>query len=176
LADRDRSVGPAELVSRRDELAAQLVELQWDLGGLVYEMARRDHFRLDVVVSQAAKLQGVDAELGEVERLLHLEQAGAGGTCSACGALHAHGAVYCWQCGADLMARKPAGAEVVSSAGQGPVPVSAHTEQAPSAPPTAAPEAPVADSAAAPARRFAPPPVPEEPQPGPTAPTGTWGV
>ena len=83
----------------------QLAELQWDLGGLVYEMARRDHFRLDVVARQAAKLQAVDAELGEVERLLHLERAGAGGNCPACGALHARGAVYCWQCGTDLMAR-----------------------------------------------------------------------
>src|SRR6185436_15300183 len=77
----DRVVGPAELVNRRDELSSQLAEIQWDLGGLVYEMARRDHFRLDVVVRQAARLQAVDSELGEVERLLHLEQAGAGGTC-----------------------------------------------------------------------------------------------
>jgi hypothetical protein len=104
-AASDRAVEPAELAARRDQLSGELAELQWDLGGLVYEMARRDHFRLDLVVRQAAKLQGVDAELGEVERLLHLEQAGAGGSCAACGALHARGAVYCWQCGADLIAR-----------------------------------------------------------------------
>jgi hypothetical protein len=95
----------SELAVRRDRLAAQFAELQWDLGGLVYEMAARDHFRLDVVMRQAAKLQAVDAELAEAERLLRLEEAGAAGSCPACGALHARGAAYCWQCGKDLMAR-----------------------------------------------------------------------
>ena len=118
LAARDRSVEPAELATRRDLLATELAELQWDLGGLVYEMARRDHFRLDVVVRQAAKLQEVDAELGEVERMLRLEQAGAGGTCPSCGALHARGAVYCWQCGADLMSRTAGRERMFRSAGE----------------------------------------------------------
>jgi hypothetical protein len=95
----------SELAQRRDQLARQYAELQWDLGGLVYEMAARDHFRLDVVVRQAAKLQAVDAELAEADRLLRLEEGGAAGTCPACGALHARGALYCWQCGKDLMAR-----------------------------------------------------------------------
>ena len=44
-------------------------------------MAIRDHFRLDVLTRQAAKLQQVDAELGEVERMLKLDQAGAAGAC-----------------------------------------------------------------------------------------------
>lgn len=92
-----------ELERRRDRLAGQLVELQWDLGGLAYEMAIRDHFRLDVLNRQAAKLQQVDAELAEVERLLRLDQAGAAGACGNCGALYARGAVFCWQCGKDLM-------------------------------------------------------------------------
>jgi hypothetical protein len=92
-----------ELEKRRDELAAQLTELQWDLGGVAYEMAIRDHFRLDVLTRQAARLQQVDAELAEVERLLRLDQAGAAGACGSCGALHARGAVFCWQCGKDLM-------------------------------------------------------------------------
>ena len=96
---------PTELEARRDRLAEELAELQWDLGGLAYEMAVRDHFRLDVLTRQAARLQTVDAELGEVERLLRLEQAGAAGSCSSCGALHGRGAVFCWQCGADLMTR-----------------------------------------------------------------------
>ena len=74
---------PSELERRRDRLAEELAELQWDLGGLAYEMAARDHFRLDVLTRQAARLQTVDAELGEVERLLRLEQAGAAGSCAA---------------------------------------------------------------------------------------------
>ncbi len=94
-----------ELIEQRAALAREFSELQWDLGGLVYEMARRDHFRVDVLVAQAARLQEIDAQLGEVERLLHLDQAGAAGTCSSCGALHAHGAVFCWQCGEALVSR-----------------------------------------------------------------------
>jgi len=95
--------GPtAELTVRRDELAERFAQLQWDLGGLAYEMARRDHFRLDVLVRQAARVQEVDAELAEAERLLRLEEAAAGGACASCGALHARGAVFCWQCGAPL--------------------------------------------------------------------------
>ena len=95
--------GPrAELAARRDELAERFAQLHWDLGGLAYEMARRDHFRLDVLVRHAARLQEVDAELAEAERLLRLEEAAAGGTCASCGALHARGAVFCWQCGAPL--------------------------------------------------------------------------
>jgi hypothetical protein len=100
-----RGAGTEELVRRRDELANTFSELQWDLGGLVYEMARRDHFRMDVVVRQAARLQAVDAELGETERLLRLDEASAAGSCPSCGALHAHGAVFCWQCGEPLVAR-----------------------------------------------------------------------
>jgi hypothetical protein len=92
-----------DLAERRRRLAAELAELQWDLGGLTYEMAIRDHFRLDVLVRRAARLQEVDAELAEVERQLKLSDAGAGGECPSCGALHARGAVFCWQCGSQLM-------------------------------------------------------------------------
>lgn len=94
-----------DLNARRDRLAARLAELQWDLGGLAYEMAIRDHFRLDLLVRRAADLQQVDAELAEVERMLRLSDAGAAGACGQCGALYARGAVFCWQCGKDLMPR-----------------------------------------------------------------------
>ena len=104
------AVGPSELLARRDLLARRLAELQWDLGGLAYEMAIRDHFRLDVLLRAAAELQAVDGELAEVERLLRLDEAGAAGSCPACGALHARGAPFCWQCGAALLATRPAGA------------------------------------------------------------------
>jgi hypothetical protein len=91
------------LQERRDRLAARIDELQWDLGGLTYEMAIRDHFRLDVLVRVAAELQRLEAELGELERLVKTEEAGAAGTCPGCGALHGRGAVYCWQCGRQLL-------------------------------------------------------------------------
>jgi hypothetical protein len=98
----------SDLQRRRDRLARELAELQWDLGGIAYEMASRDHFRLDVLNRQAAKLQKVDAELAEVERMLKLDQAGAAGACGSCGALYARGSVFCWQCGNGVMAHSGA--------------------------------------------------------------------
>ena len=61
------SIGRSELQRRRDELAEQVAQLHWDLGGLTYEMAIRDHFRLDVLVRRAALLQERDAELAPDE-------------------------------------------------------------------------------------------------------------
>jgi len=60
----------AELERRREELAGRVAELHWDLGGLAYEMAIRDHFRNDVLLQRAAQLQELDTELAEVEREL----------------------------------------------------------------------------------------------------------
>jgi hypothetical protein len=148
----DSSVPASELAQRRDVLAKEYAELQWDLGGLVYEMAARDHFRLDVVVRRAAKLQAVDAELAEAERLLRLEEAGAAGACPACGALYARGAAFCWQCGKDLMPRATVSAQPVPAPGQ------------PSATPT---EALGAKAAAIDAGSGVPAPAPASPPPPP---------
>lgn len=95
---------------RRDALAEQVRELHWDLGGLAYEMAIRDHFRLDVLVRRAATLQEHDAQLAEVERLLRMEDGATAGECPRCSAPHSRGAVYCWQCGTTLMERLPSAA------------------------------------------------------------------
>jgi len=102
--------GDSELLRRRNRLAEEVTELHWDLGGLAYEMAIRDHFRLDVLVRRAAILQERDAELAEVERLLKLEDNAVAGNCPNCSAPHSRGAVYCWQCGATLMERLPSDA------------------------------------------------------------------
>ena len=88
---------------RRDQLQARVAELQWDLGGLVYEMAIRDRIRVDVVVKHAALLQDADAELAEIERILALEQSGTAGLCSNCKAPHSSGAAFCWQCGSQIL-------------------------------------------------------------------------
>lgn len=93
----------AELRSRRLQLAERVATLTWDLGGLTYEMAVRDHYRLDVIAKRAAELQQADAELGEVERLLGAAEAGIHGQCRSCGAVHSRGAAYCWHCGAGLL-------------------------------------------------------------------------
>jgi hypothetical protein len=107
---RPRRAGVArdELERRREAVARELAEEQWDLGGLAYEMAIRDHFRLDVLTRKAARVQELDAQLAAVERLLKLESEGAAGACRSCGALHARGASYCWQCGAELTEALPA--------------------------------------------------------------------
>jgi hypothetical protein len=99
-----------ELQRRRDTLAEQVTEMHWDLGGLAYEMAIRDHFRLDVLVRRAALLQERDAELAELERLLRMDHDGVAGSCPNCSAPHSRGALYCWQCGTTLMERHGAAA------------------------------------------------------------------
>ncbi|MHB8235465.1 MAG: hypothetical protein ACYDHT_12520 [Solirubrobacteraceae bacterium] len=107
----------AELRSRRYELAERVAELTWDLGGLTYEMAVRDHYRLDVLARRAAELQQADAQLAEVQRLLASAEAGVHGQCRSCGAVHSRGASFCWHCGASLLEEarpsvlEPSGAE-----------------------------------------------------------------
>jgi len=93
----------SQLRSRRLELAERVAALTWDLGGLAYEMAIRDHYRLDVLARRAAELQELDAQLGEVQRLLSDAEAGIHGQCRSCGAVHSRGAAYCWHCGAPLL-------------------------------------------------------------------------
>jgi hypothetical protein len=99
--------GIVDLERRRDKLTARFVELQWDLGGLVYEMAIRNRIRVDILVERAAVLQDTDAELGEVERILRTEQTGTAGTCTSCGAPHSSGAAFCWQCGQPILEQVP---------------------------------------------------------------------
>jgi hypothetical protein len=102
--DRQPSSGSmSELRRRRLELAERVAELTWDLGGLTYEMAVRDHYRLDVLTRRAAELQEIDAQLNEVQRLLAGAEAGIHGQCRSCGAVHSRGAAYCWHCGVPLL-------------------------------------------------------------------------
>jgi hypothetical protein len=101
------------LAARREQLARRFSELQSDLGGLVYEMAIRDSFRLDVVVRRAAELQAVDRELTAVEQSLGLAApAPAATTCPSCGTPAAAGTAFCGRCGAGLgpAAAAPSGA------------------------------------------------------------------
>jgi hypothetical protein len=92
-----------DLERRRDVLKTRVAELQWDLGGLVYEMAIRDRIRIEVLVKRAALLQDADSELGEIERILRLEHSATAGICPACAAPHSTGAAYCWQCGQPIL-------------------------------------------------------------------------
>jgi len=61
-----------ELRAHRDRLLEKFTIMQADLGGAFYEMAIRDHVRLDVLTKKAAELQRVDAELREADRMLEV--------------------------------------------------------------------------------------------------------
>jgi hypothetical protein len=87
-----------ELVARRDRLVERFTIMQSELGGLFYEMAIRDHVRMEVLIPKAAELQRVDAELGQLERIIQSENPTVGGECPACGAVYARGAAFCAQC------------------------------------------------------------------------------
>jgi hypothetical protein len=93
----------AELIIQRDRLLEKFTVMQADLGGAFYEMAIRDHVRLDVLTRKAAELQRVDAELLAVERQLELERADAAGLCPACEAPYQNGTRFCAQCGTPLV-------------------------------------------------------------------------
>ncbi len=93
----------AELIAQRDRLLEKFTVMQADLGGAFYEMAIRDHVRLDVLTRKAAELQRVDAELLSVERLLELERADAAGLCPGCGAPYGPAVRFCAQCGTPLV-------------------------------------------------------------------------
>jgi hypothetical protein len=94
-----------DLQRRREQLVARVAELQWDLGGLVYEMVVRSSINVDVIIKRAVPLQDADAELSEVERILRMEETGTAGACTGCGAPHSSGATFCWQCGKPLLAQ-----------------------------------------------------------------------
>jgi hypothetical protein len=61
-----------DLIAQRDRLLEKFTVMQADLGGAFYEMAIRDHVRMDVLTRKAAELQRVDAELLAAERLLEV--------------------------------------------------------------------------------------------------------
>ncbi len=87
-----------ELLAQRDRLVERFTIMQSELGGLFYEMAIRDHVRMEVLIPKAAELQRVDAELSQLERIIQSENPTAGGECPACGAVYARGAAFCAQC------------------------------------------------------------------------------
>jgi hypothetical protein len=104
-AGRSPSAAPApdaELLAQRERLTERFALMQSELGGLFYEMAIRDHVKLDVLAVKAAALQRVDAELAQVEHLLGQGGAEPGGRCPSCGAVHARGAAFCSQCATPL--------------------------------------------------------------------------
>jgi hypothetical protein len=97
-----------ELRIQRDRLLEKFTVMQADLGGAFYEMAIRDHVRLDALTRKAAELQRVDAELLAVERQLEIERTDAAGHCPACNSPFGSADRFCPQCGSSLLATEMA--------------------------------------------------------------------
>jgi hypothetical protein len=98
-----------DLLAQRDRLLEKFTIMQADLGGAFYEMAIRDHVRMDVLTRKAAELQRVDAELLTVERVLEMQRSDAAGICPSCGAPYGPAVRFCGHCGASLVATEAAG-------------------------------------------------------------------
>jgi RNA polymerase-binding transcription factor DksA len=91
-----------EVIAERDRLLEKFTVMQTDLGGAFYEMAIRDHVKLDVLTRKAAELQRVDIELGEIEEALDRLGAATTGECARCGTPYEPGARFCSRCGNEL--------------------------------------------------------------------------
>jgi NADH pyrophosphatase NudC (nudix superfamily) len=91
-----------ELIAERDRLLEKFTVMQADLGGAFYEMAIRDHVKMDVLTRKAAELQRLDIELGEVEEALEVQRSDSTGACANCGAEFEPGARFCSRCGEEL--------------------------------------------------------------------------
>lgn len=74
-----------------------------DLGGLVFEMFRRDRFRVELVTERCADLVAIDERLEELDSLL--AAARHGGLRCECGAPLPWGAHFCANCGRPVGAR-----------------------------------------------------------------------
>jgi len=78
-----------------------------DLGGLLLEMYRRGAFREDLLAEGCAEVVGIDARLGEIDDLLHLDRRAPRCECGAPILLGSH---FCPNCGRALEAGEAEGA------------------------------------------------------------------
>jgi hypothetical protein len=110
--ERRRGVGRRGRVRRRARFLRRARELALrDLGGLVYEAARRDQDGTKLVQEKVVHLGVIDSELRALEAELGaprgetvLREPGVGGTCPRCGEMHASDAHFCSRCALDLTA------------------------------------------------------------------------
>ena len=103
-AAEPRPSADPELLAQRDRLTERFAIMQSELGGLFYEMAIRDHVRMEVLIPKAAELQRLDAELGQLEQMIESGAPAAGGECPSCSAVYPRGAAFCGQCAHPLTA------------------------------------------------------------------------
>jgi hypothetical protein len=103
-----RASHPGALKRERRALLREREERIRDLGGLVFEMFRRDRFRVELVTERCADLVALEDRLNELDSLLAAASSRGGLRCS-CGAPLAWGAHFCANCG------RPAGPRPVVS-------------------------------------------------------------
>jgi hypothetical protein len=111
---------------RRARYLRRLRELQMrDIGGLVLELHRFGRERADLVQLKVVEAAATDVELRGLERALReqrpvreLREAGIGGACVRCGAVHGSADRFCASCG-ELLLPQPAPEAVDSPAIEG---------------------------------------------------------
>ena len=119
--------GRAQLRRRRRELLNRRAEVVYHLGGLAFELFRRDLLSEPVMRVRAEEVAELDRSVRDIdERLLALAERPARpartrkpkepeGVCPSCGSPHTTVASYCWNCGVQLPkaeAEEPDGSEV----------------------------------------------------------------
>jgi hypothetical protein len=103
-------------IRRRARYLRQLREVQLrDIGGFALELHRYGHRRDDLVDAKVAVAAATDRELRALERALtrtvalrELRDAGIGGACAKCGAVHGSADRFCAACGTPLAGSEPA--------------------------------------------------------------------
>jgi hypothetical protein len=107
--------GPGRLRRRRRKLLTRREEAVYHLGGLAFELYRRDMLGEEVMRRRAGEVallddtvRDIDARLGELdrerrERRRRAAPDAAAGNCLDCRAPFRAEARFCWQCGAQLV-------------------------------------------------------------------------
>jgi len=98
-----RASQPAALKREHRALLREREQRIRDLGGLVFEMFRRDRFRVELVTERCADLVALDERLEELDSLLAASR--HGGLRCECGAPLSWGAHFCANCGRPVGAR-----------------------------------------------------------------------
>jgi Double zinc ribbon len=93
-----RASHPAALKRERRALLREREDRIRDLGGLVFEMFRRDRFRVELVTERCGDLVALEQRLNELDSMLATANRRGGLRCE-CGAPLAWGAHFCANCG-----------------------------------------------------------------------------
>jgi hypothetical protein len=110
-----RPEGPARLRRERRRLLASREQAVYHLGGLAFELYRRDQLGEEVMRRRAGEVamlddtvRDIDTRLGEIdrerkERRRRTGDDGVAGNCLTCRAPFRAEARFCWQCGTQLV-------------------------------------------------------------------------